>query len=206
MRAFQTLEGSPAKPHHAATTCRPQRWLCARRNWVERDAYVDQAVFECLADALADIGLRLKTRSRSPRRLIRFMHGRMPPRATTEPAQTCFNRAGSARFFCSPASASSPIRRHDRLHPNGRPALRAFGLWHSRHREILGGIALIVGYQTRLVALGLALFSVATALSFHTNLADLNEFVHFFKNIAMAGDLLQVVALGAGGYSLEARR
>ncbi|GLS31065.1 hypothetical protein GCM10007937_27740 [Mesorhizobium albiziae] len=56
------------------------------------------------------------------------------------------------------------------------------------------------------MALGLALFSVATALSFHTNLADLNEFVHFFKNIAMAGDLLQVVALGAGGYSLEARR
>ena len=72
--------------------------------------------------------------------------------------------------------------------------------------EVLGGIALIGGYRARLVAFSLALFSVATALSFHTNLADLNEFIHFFKNIAMAGGLLQVAAFGAGRYSLDARR
>nr|WP_275092504.1 DoxX family protein [Sinorhizobium meliloti] len=65
---------------------------------------------------------------------------------------------------------------------------------------------MILGFQTRIVALILALFSVATALTFHNNLSDLNQFIHFFKNIAMAGGLLQVVAFGAGRYSLDARR
>ncbi|WP_207272167.1 DoxX family protein, partial [Pseudomonas sp. GW460-12-10-14-TSB1] len=64
--------------------------------------------------------------------------------------------------------------------------------------ELGGGLLLIAGYRTRLVALGLAVFSVATALAFHNNLGDQNQFIHFFKNIAMAGGLLQVVAYGAG--------
>jgi putative oxidoreductase len=72
--------------------------------------------------------------------------------------------------------------------------------------EILGSIALILGFQTRIVALILALFSLATALAFHNNLSDLNQFIHFFKNVAMAGGLLQVVAFGAGRFSLDARR
>jgi len=72
--------------------------------------------------------------------------------------------------------------------------------------EVVGGIALILGYRTRLVAAGLALFSVATALAFHNQLGDQNQFIHFFKNIAMAGGLMQVVAFGAGRFSLDARR
>ncbi|MGN7740277.1 DoxX family protein [Pseudomonas sp. 22526] len=72
--------------------------------------------------------------------------------------------------------------------------------------ELGGGLLLIAGYRTRLVALGLAVFSVATALAFHNNLGDQNQFIHFFKNIAMAGGLLQVVAYGAGRFSLDARR
>lgn len=72
--------------------------------------------------------------------------------------------------------------------------------------EIAGGLALIVGYRTRVVAAALAAFSVATALGFHANLADQNQFIHFFKNIAMAGGLLQLVAFGAGRFSLDARR
>jgi putative oxidoreductase len=72
--------------------------------------------------------------------------------------------------------------------------------------EIAGGLALILGYRTRVVAAVLAAFSVATALGFHANLADQNQFIHFFKNIAMAGGLLQVVVFGAGRFSLDARR
>lgn len=72
--------------------------------------------------------------------------------------------------------------------------------------EIVGSIALILGFQTRIVSLVLAMFSVATALTFHHNLSDLNQFIHFFKNIAMAGGLLQVVAFGAGRYSVDGRR
>jgi putative oxidoreductase len=71
--------------------------------------------------------------------------------------------------------------------------------------ELAGGVALVLGYRTRLVAGVLALFTVATALAFHSNLADQNQFFHFFKNIAMAGGLLQVVAYGAGRFSFDAR-
>ncbi|MEG0859180.1 MAG: DoxX family protein [Pseudomonas sp.] len=72
--------------------------------------------------------------------------------------------------------------------------------------EIGGGLALVAGYRTRAVAAVLAVFSVFTALAFHNALGDQNQFIHFFKNIAMAGGLLQVVAFGAGRFSLDARR
>jgi len=71
--------------------------------------------------------------------------------------------------------------------------------------EIVLASALIVGYQTRLVAAAIAVFSLATAFGFHFNLADQNQFIHFFKNVAIAGGLLQVVAFGAGSLSVDAR-
>jgi putative oxidoreductase len=70
--------------------------------------------------------------------------------------------------------------------------------------EIGGGLLLVVGYRSRWVALALAVFTVAAAFGFHDNFADENQMVHFFKNIAIAGGLLQVVAFGAGAYSVDA--
>ena len=72
--------------------------------------------------------------------------------------------------------------------------------------EVLGGLALILGYRTKLVATGLALFSIATALLFHSALGDQNQFIHFMKNFALAGGLLQVAAFGAGPVGLDARK
>lgn len=72
--------------------------------------------------------------------------------------------------------------------------------------EVVGGLALIIGYRTRLVALALAAFSIATAVFFHSMLGDQNQFIHFFKNIAIAGGLLQVAALGSGPIGLDSRR
>ena len=72
--------------------------------------------------------------------------------------------------------------------------------------ELGGGIALVLGYRTRVAAAAMALFSVLAALFFHSALADQNQMIHFFKNIAMAGGLLQVVAVGAGRLSLDGRR
>jgi putative oxidoreductase len=71
--------------------------------------------------------------------------------------------------------------------------------------ELGGGLALVAGFRTRFVAAVLALFSLATALAFHNHLADQNQFIHFFKNVAMAGGLLQVVAFGAGRFALDRR-
>jgi putative oxidoreductase len=72
--------------------------------------------------------------------------------------------------------------------------------------EIGGGVLLLIGYRTREAALALALFSVAAALGFHNNFADQNQMIHFLKNLALAGGLLQVVAFGAGSLSLDGRR
>ncbi|MFO1435726.1 MAG: DoxX family protein [Gammaproteobacteria bacterium] len=65
--------------------------------------------------------------------------------------------------------------------------------------------ALLVGYRTRTVAAVLAMFTVATAFAFHFNLSDQDQLVHFLKNLAITGGLLQIVAAGGGAYSLDAR-
>jgi putative oxidoreductase len=72
--------------------------------------------------------------------------------------------------------------------------------------ELVGGVALIAGYRVRLVAGVIAVFCLVNALVFHMNLADQNQFIHFFKNIAMTGGLMQIVAFGGGRFSLDARR
>ena len=71
--------------------------------------------------------------------------------------------------------------------------------------ELGGGLLLIAGYQARSVATALALFSLATAVSFHSNFADQNQMIHFLKNVMMAGGLLQIVAFGAGAISIDNR-
>src|SRR5271155_2952881 len=71
--------------------------------------------------------------------------------------------------------------------------------------ELGGGLLLVAGFQTRIVAAVLALFSLATAVSFHSNFADQNQMIHFLKNVMMAGGLLQIVAFGAGALSIDNR-
>jgi putative oxidoreductase len=72
--------------------------------------------------------------------------------------------------------------------------------------EIGGSVLLILGFQTRIVALIMALFTLAAALSFHRNFADQNQMIHFLKDVAIAGGLMQIAAYGAGGLSIDSRR
>jgi putative oxidoreductase len=71
--------------------------------------------------------------------------------------------------------------------------------------ELGGGLLLVAGYQARLVAAALAVFSIATAAAFHNNFADQNQMVHFLKDVMIAGGLLQIAAFGAGAFSLDNR-
>lgn len=68
--------------------------------------------------------------------------------------------------------------------------------------EIGGGFALLLGFQTRIVAFLLAGFSVIAALLFHTG-ADQMQQIMFMKNLAMAGGLLAFTLHGAGRLSLD---
>ena len=71
--------------------------------------------------------------------------------------------------------------------------------------ELGGGLLLIAGFQARLAATVLALFCLATAVSFHSNFADQNQMIHFLKNIMMGGGLLQIAGFGAGAISVDDR-
>lgn len=72
--------------------------------------------------------------------------------------------------------------------------------------ELAGGITLLLGYRTRIVASVMFLFTLATAVFFHNHFGDQNQFIHFFKNVAIAGGLLNVIAFGGGRVSLDGRR
>jgi putative oxidoreductase len=72
--------------------------------------------------------------------------------------------------------------------------------------EVACGVLLIVGYQTRLVALAVGAFVVAAAFSAHTNFADGNQMNHFLKNLAIAGGCLALFVSGAGAWSVDGRR
>ena len=72
--------------------------------------------------------------------------------------------------------------------------------------EILAAIAVIVGWQTRWIALLLAGFSLMTAIMFHGNLGDQIQQIMFLKNIAIAGGFLLLSVQGAGRWSLDAKR
>ena len=69
--------------------------------------------------------------------------------------------------------------------------------------EVLGGAAIIIGWQTRFVALLLAGFCLMSALIFHANFADQNEMIHFMKNVALTGGFLFLVANGGGNYAVD---
>ena len=78
--------------------------------------------------------------------------------------------------------------------------------------EIGGGLMLLVGYQTRLVALLLGGFVLISGILFHLipgagmeGMAAQNEQIHFMKNLAIAGGLGFVLANGAGAFSVDSR-
>jgi putative oxidoreductase len=77
--------------------------------------------------------------------------------------------------------------------------------------EIVGGLALLAGFGTRIAAVVLAVFTLVASVFFHAYWAAPADqaFVAqllFFKNIAVVGGLLAMAASGAGGWSLDARR
>jgi putative oxidoreductase len=72
--------------------------------------------------------------------------------------------------------------------------------------ECVGGLLVLIGYQTRTTTLVLAAWSVATALLAHTHFSDPNQMINFLKNLAMAGGFLQLFAFGGRAWSVDAFR
>ena len=69
--------------------------------------------------------------------------------------------------------------------------------------ELGCGVLILLGWQTRIAALLLAVFCVAAAVLFHTKLSDRNQLLHFEKDFAIAGGLLLLVSHGAGRWAVD---
>lgn len=71
--------------------------------------------------------------------------------------------------------------------------------------ELGAGLAIIIGWQTKLAAAALALFTIASAVLFHHNFSDQMQTIMFMKNIAISGGLMLLAVYGAGACSLDNR-
>jgi putative oxidoreductase len=69
--------------------------------------------------------------------------------------------------------------------------------------EILFPLLLIIGYQTKIAALVMMIFTIVVAIIFHTNFDDQMQFITFFKDIAIAGGFIIIFVNGAGKFSVD---
>lgn len=79
--------------------------------------------------------------------------------------------------------------------------------------ELGGGLLLLLGWKTRLIAFLLAGFSLLTGLLFHyipslsaTGMEAQGQMINFMKNISIAGGMLMIVSMGAGAFALDTRK
>lgn len=79
--------------------------------------------------------------------------------------------------------------------------------------ELLGGLAVLIGWQTRWAALSLAVFSVLAGVLYHYVPAlglegydRIGQIINFQKNLAIAGGFVLLAVFGAGAWSLDARQ
>ena len=76
-------------------------------------------------------------------------------------------------------------------------------VWISIPVHLLGGLALLAGFYTRWAAALLAFVCLGTAFGVHLPAGDQGNMIHFYKNLAMTGGFLYVIAFGPGGLSFD---
>ncbi|MFZ3200635.1 MAG: DoxX family protein [Candidatus Acidiferrales bacterium] len=76
--------------------------------------------------------------------------------------------------------------------------------------EMLAGIAVLIGFQTKIAAWLLFLYVIPTTLLLHNFWAmqgteRMDSQVHFMKNLAIMGGLLLLASFGPGGCSVDSK-
>jgi putative oxidoreductase len=79
-------------------------------------------------------------------------------------------------------------------------------VWVAIVIEVIGGLAILLGFKTRWAAAVLAIFCLVTAFAVHLPAGDAGNMINFYKNLVMAGGFLYVVAYGAGGMSVDGEK
>jgi putative oxidoreductase len=71
--------------------------------------------------------------------------------------------------------------------------------------EVMGGLAIILGWKTKYAAIALTGFSILSAILFHADFSNQAEMTNFMKNIAIAGGFLTLFVHGPGAFSIDNR-
>jgi putative oxidoreductase len=71
--------------------------------------------------------------------------------------------------------------------------------------ELLGSLLLVIGWQTRVVAWGMAIFTILTAVIGHKFWIDPSQMTNFLKNVSIMGGFLALAAAGPGRLSVDRR-
>jgi putative oxidoreductase len=106
-----------------------------------------------------------------------------------------FNQAALKRFFDLVAGGAAP------------PAW--FGYLIAAI-QLLGGIAILIGFNTRRIAYAFVVYLILVVFFAHNfwdmqGAARAGNMAHFYKNLAIMGGFLILALQGAGRYSLDAR-
>jgi putative oxidoreductase len=72
--------------------------------------------------------------------------------------------------------------------------------------EIILPILIIIGYQTQIASLILALFCVGTALVFHLDLTNQMQIVALLKNFGLAGGFIFIAVNGTKDWAIEKKK
>ena len=129
------------------------------------------------------------------------IRGEFRPIATTAPGVSiCEHMPGLAKVM-DLGSAASAISSKGLPLPMVLAALTAA-------LELGGGLLIVIGWQTRPIALALALFTLVAAYFFHDfwNMAGAeraDNMIHALKNLSIFAGFLMLAAVGAGRYSLD---
>ena len=82
-------------------------------------------------------------------------------------------------------------------------SLAADHRWVSIAVHLLGGIGILVGFMTRWGAALLILLCLGTAFGVHLPAGNMENMMHFYKNLVMAGGLFYVIAFGPGAFAFD---
>ena len=69
--------------------------------------------------------------------------------------------------------------------------------------EILFPLLIIIGYQTKISALIMAIFSISLAIIFHTDFSNQMQVMSFLKNFAIAGGFIIIFVNGPSRWSID---
>ena len=76
-------------------------------------------------------------------------------------------------------------------------------LWPTIILEIILPVLIIIGYKTKMSAIILAIFSIATALIFHLDFSNQMQVIALLKNLGLAGGFIFIAVNGPKDWAFD---